>query len=165
MELDAAIRNFGHGLVAGYPSWLRAAHAALAAGNGYLDQAFDDWAQAQWELLVERTVLDQGEFLDLCGSGSDYETELHSRVFFHDATPTHEVGVASASGRQTTDVLSGAAFDPSTMQFEQLVAYRADWYESEPPFDHVLLVTDSDGLERVAPLADVRFCLRRLATT
>lgn len=45
------------------------------------EEYFDDWAQANWELLVERVVCSNNESLVIYGSGSDYEAAAHSRVF------------------------------------------------------------------------------------
>ena len=44
------------------------------------EEYFDDWAQANWELLVERVVCSYNESLIIYGSGSDYEAAAHSGV-------------------------------------------------------------------------------------
>ena len=89
--------NFRQVLLAGYPAWERSATHALQADRGFLDEAFDDWAQANWELLVERPLCAVSEFLTIYGSGSDYERLRYSRVFFHDAVPTHAIVVKSTT--------------------------------------------------------------------
>lgn len=79
MQAHDLVMNFRQVLLDGYPAWERAATVALNADRGFLDEAFDDWAQANWELLVERPLCGVGEFLEIYSSGSDYEQQFFSR--------------------------------------------------------------------------------------
>jgi hypothetical protein len=162
MDVDAAIRNFRECLVAGYPAWRKAAAAALEQNRGYLDEAFDDWAQSQWELLVERVVLGPEDFLEVYGSGSDYEMQIYSRVFFYEAQPTYDIFVESTRDGCEQDLLSGSGLDPSRLQFDRFVSYRDGHYEDSPPFDYVLLVTRKGNEPHLVRLSGVRFSMRRL---
>jgi hypothetical protein len=146
--------NFRQFLCLGHSAWNRASTIALNADRGFLDEAFDDWAQANWELLVERPLCGVGEFLEIYGSGSDYETQAYSRVFFHDATPTHSI-VVRPSGAAPIDLLSDAALDLHAWTFERLVARVEGWFQDQPPFDHVL-VTQGEKRALLA-LSSVRF--------
>lgn len=157
MDVTETILNFRIFLNAGYPSWRRSAEISLVHDRGYLDEAFYDWAQANWELLVERPLCKTGEFLKVYAAGSDYEAQLYSRVFFHNATPTHEIGCES-SRRVVVDLLSGNDFDPGACQFDRLVARKDSWFEDEPPFDHVLLVDGST--QYMASIVEVAFTKR-----
>lgn len=158
MDVTHAVLNFRDHLNAGYASWLGSAQACLERDRGFLDEAFYDWAQANWELLVERPLCATGEFLEIYGAGSDYEAELYSRVFFHGAKPTHEIFCEAAHGDAVVDVLSGRSFNPSLCSFDRFVAKVDTWYDDEPPFDYVLLSVGTT--EHMAPVTAIRFALR-----
>ena len=157
MDVTETILNFRDLLNAGYPSWRRSAEVSLIHDRGYLDEAFYDWAQANWELLVERSLCTTGEFLEIYAAGSDYETQIYSRVFFHNATPTHEIGCESPR-RVVVDLLSGNEFDPGACRFDRLVARKDSWFEDEPPFDQVLLLDGST--QYMASIVEVAFTKR-----
>ena len=157
MDATETLLNFRRFLDAGYPSWRRSTEVSLVHDRGYLEEAFYDWAQANWELLVERALCATGEFLEIYASGSDYEAQLYSRVFFHTASPTHEIGCESLKGT-VVDLLSGREFNPNACQFDRLVARKDSWFEDEPPFDHVLLLCS--GTQHLVPISDVAFTKR-----
>lgn len=53
-----------------------------------------DWAQANWELLVEQMICSPGQYIRCYGQGSDGYDERDNnqgRVFFVGEKPTHEV--------------------------------------------------------------------------
>jgi len=151
--------NFRQVLLAGYPAWERSATQALHMDRGFLDEAFDDWAQANWELLVERPLCAVGEFLTIYGSGSDYEQQLYSRVFFHNAAPTHAI-VVKSTNPPAIDLLKNVAIDLAGCTFERLVARADSWFEDRPPFDHVVVVRA--GKPALLPLTSVRFERERI---
>ena len=158
MDAHDAVLNFRDFLLGGYAAWRRSASVALEFERGFLDEAFYDWAQSNWELLVERPLCRSAEYLEIYGPGSDYEAKLHSRVFFHDAVPTHAICCVAATDRPTIDVLSGLTIDPTLCAFDRLVARVAGWHDDSPPFDHVLLrFRDTDAM---VPMAVIRFELR-----
>jgi|GEM_PF-607870 hypothetical protein len=159
VDVNQTLSNFRDMLNAGYPSWRRSAEAQVTTERRPLDEIFSDWTQAIWELLVERTLCPPGEFLQLYDSGSDYEEAGYSRVFFHDAGPTHELVCESAAGT-VVDVLSGAEFHPDACVFERFVANIGEWFADEPPFDHVLL--RSGNTLYMTSIADVVFVKHRL---
>ena len=96
-----------------------------------------------------------GEFLEVYGAGTDYEARGDSRVFFHDAEPTHRIQCAAVSEVGLIDLMTGDMVDPAAWDFECLVARAGDWYEVAPPFDHVLL--KRKAAIALVPLAAVRF--------
>ena len=91
MNVNETINNYREFINNGYSNWLNSAQTSLQEHGEFLDENFCDWAQANWELLVERTICKSGQFLEIYGSGSDYEAGLHARVFFRDKLPTHRI--------------------------------------------------------------------------
>jgi hypothetical protein len=154
MDAHALLINFRNFLVVAYPAWAHSAEIALGRVRGFLDEAFYDWAQANWELLVERALCDTDEFLEVYGSGSDFEQQMHSRVFFHDAHATHAIRLRSR-GQPIVDLLSGDTIDLVDFEFEGFVAQAATWFEPRPPFDHVL--ASHRSRQALVPLSDVSF--------
>lgn len=101
------------------------------------EEYFYDWAQANWELLVERVVCSPNESFVVYGSGSDYEAARHSRVFFHKAEPTHEIICVAKS--TVLDWISEAEVDLTKFDFDAFVSIYEKWFDISPPFDHILL--------------------------
>ncbi|MGC4068435.1 MAG: hypothetical protein QM784_28070 [Polyangiaceae bacterium] len=158
MNAHQAVMNFRDFLCAGYQTWLQSARVEPSSRPGDFLDAFDDWAQANWELLVERHLCRPGDFLVIYGAGSDYEEDRHSRVFFHDALPT-QVVVCKASGTVApVDILTDTQVNVTICQFDRFVSLDGSWYASTPPFDHVLLTHGTT--EYVVPIAAVQFNLR-----
>jgi hypothetical protein len=139
MTPNLALQNFRAFLCAAYPQWKAVAAQVLATETGTdLDDAFCDWAQANWELLVERPLCEAPNLLNIYSAGSDYEDAAHSRVFFHAELPTHDI-VCVMKGQTVIDHLTGSPVDLSGFLFDKFVARVDTWYEDVPPFDHVLL--------------------------
>ena len=160
MDATETILNFKTFLDASYASWLSSAQVALARENGFIDEAFGDWTQSNWELLVERALCAPGQYLDIYGSGSDYEMQLHSRVFFREALPTHEICCELLAGASTIDVISEREIQLFAHRLDRLVTRNGKWYSDEPPFDHVLL--ESGESQYMLPVKSVRFLLREI---
>ena len=119
---------------------------------------FDDWAQANWELLVERSVCSSQESLTIYGNGSDYEAAEYSRVFFHKATATHEV---ICTAENAIDWITGEIVDLSKFEFDSFVSVSNDWFEVVAPFDHILMsekgVAGAGYQQIVIPRNQVKF--------
>ena len=162
MDAHEAVTNFRDFLATGHAAWIRAEKVALEADRGFLDEAFGDWAQANWELLVERPLLGSAQYLEIYGSGSDYEAQLYSRVFFHDAKFTHKIICVPARDQPTKDLLSRDPVDFTKWEFDRLVAHVGDWYDDVPPFDHVLLHR-APADTALVPIAAVQFLLLEIA--
>lgn len=161
MDVTETVLNFRAFLNAGYDAWLRSAQVTLTRDRGFLDESFYDWAQANWELLVERSICPTDEYLNIYGAGSDYEMQLHSRVFFRDAKPTHEIACESADDITVIDLLSGKEFNPTSCSFDRFVTRKDSWYQDEPQFDCVLL--DSGSSQFMATATAVKFVLQPIA--
>jgi hypothetical protein len=159
VDAHALIMNFRDFLLVAHPAWARSAEVALSRDRGFLDEAFDDWAQANWELLVERALCGPNEFLEVYGSGSDFEQQMHSRVFFQDAHATHAIRFNSR-GQAIVDLLSGETIDLAEFRFEGFVAQAATWFEPRPPFDHVLASRRST--QALVPLSRVTFVCEKV---
>lgn len=149
-DADKVIREFSKFLSDAYSFWRAGAGFVLDADKGYLDESFNDWAQANWELLVERPLLGTQEYLEIYSSGSDYEMDIHSRVFFHDAVATHHVVITSDQGEDLPDTLNDRRIVAADFRFERFVAMADGFYDDIPPFDHVLLLHDVRGYDDVA---------------
>jgi hypothetical protein len=138
------------------------AHKLEAELNDYFlisfSDYFDDWAQANWELLVERVVCSSKESIEIYGSGSDYEAAAHNRVFFQKAQATHDVVCSSSCA---IDWISKAEIDLSNFQFDCFVSISGEWFQELPPFDHVLLTekgaVGGDYVQVVIPREQVVF--------
>lgn len=116
-----------------------ATHKLKAEQNNYFlvsfSDYFDDWAQANWELLVERVVCSSQESVEIYGSGSDYEAATHSRVFFQKTQATHEI-VCNSS--RAIDWIPKTEIDLSNFEFDSFVSISGQWFQELLPFDHIL---------------------------
>ena len=125
------------------------------------DEYFDDWAQANWELLVERVVCSYNESLIIYGSGSDYEAAAHSRVFFHDFSPTHQLICKSNCA---IDWITKKEVDLSQFDFESFVSKVDGYFDVKPPFDHVLFcekgAVGGNYVQVVIPRAQLTFSMQ-----
>ncbi|MFM2602022.1 hypothetical protein [Vibrio diabolicus] len=138
------------------------AHKLKSEKHGYVlvsfDDYFGDWAQANWELLVERVICSPNESLVIYGSGSDYEAAAHSRVFFQEAKATHEI-ICNSS--YAIDWISKSEVDLSKFDFESFVSRSGEWFDVCPPFDHVLFTekgaVGGDYLQVVIPRNQLEF--------
>ena len=158
MTPNVALQNFRAFLCAAYPQWKV---VATEAGTD-LDDAFCDWAQANWELLVERPLCEAPSLLNLYSAESDYENAAHSRVFFQAGLPTHEI-VCVMNGRAVIDHLTGSPVDLSGFSFDKFVARVGSWLEAVPPFDHVLLNRGDNQL--LVEHQEIGFALQRIQTS
>ena len=160
MDTHSAILNFRDAIVTSFGQWQISANAALESDRGFLDESFGDWAQAHWELLVERVLCQPNQFLELYGSGSDFEMAAHSRVFFHDATPTHEIVCRSDS--KTLNLLTGDTIELELWKFDRFVSAKGDWYDESPPFEHLLLSNANSCDNALISFTNVSFQMRAM---
>ena len=100
------------------------------------DDFYSDWAQANWELLVERIFCGIKESLVIYGSGSDFEAASHSRVFFNSRLATHKIMCSPKT--ECVDALSKKIIDLDGYEFDCFVCAKNGWFQPEPPFDHIL---------------------------
>ena len=165
--LETAINNFRQYLIHAYPSF-KIAYDIYASGENdrncsteSYEDYFHDWAQAVWELLVERITSNNNESLQIYGSGSDYEGGGYARVFFHDLIPTHEIICIPKD--KSIDTIMNEEVDLSRFTFEGFVAKIEGWYEYSTPFDHVLLhereVYGGGYRQIVVPIDQIKFTI------
>jgi len=117
---------------------------ASASGSSVVDaeEVLTDWAQANWELLVEtycRELAGGDEvFLEPYGEGADCNSPS-SRVWLPNATPTHRVVCRPMHGEALHDMIAASALEEGNVVFDQF-ARRTEqgWYEAGPPFDCVM---------------------------
>lgn len=128
-----------------------------------LDQLRADWAQANWESIVEVAVSDGRVFLEPYGDGADCNP-VGSRVWMPDVTPNHAVICHPSAGVSAVDWLRSAEvrFPSEGLTFDRFASLtREGWWTETPPFDHVLTLSSESG-ERLFRMSEVRFTLRRI---
>jgi hypothetical protein len=120
-----------------------------------LDERTNDWLQANWEILVENTVLPSGEYLEVYGVGADVNDDS-SRVCFPDKLPTHRIYCMSPNDAPVIDLLSQQLKHITrTMTFFGFVSWDQGYFRVSSPFDHVLLENGGDRI--VVRISDVFF--------
>ncbi len=127
------------------------------------NEVLADWAQANWETIVEAAVSPDGKiFIEPYGDGADCNS-VGSRVWMPGAVSTHVVNCVPRSGDQVWNVLLEEYMRAPEEGYavDRFAAHREDgWYAECPPFDHV--VTTASGQDALFRLSDVSFVLRRL---
>ena len=152
--LNKAINNYRNYLNSSFNT-VKIAYNSSNHETLSFDDFFHDWAQAAWELLVERIVCNTHESLVIYGSGSDYEQAKHSRVFFHSLEPTHEI--ICYSNKEVIDSITNEFINISSYEFDGFVAFNMEWFEINKPFDHVLLSEKVSSRLVVVPIENVEF--------
>ncbi len=125
-----------------------------------------DWAQANWEAIVEAAVSTGQVFVEPYGDGADCNA-VGSRVWMPGVRSTHAVSCYPVVGRRAVDRLMGEeiTFPDGGLLVDRFACPTEEgWYSERPPFDHVL--TRSAGeREALFRLSEVGFTLRSVAET
>lgn len=155
MDIDKAIRVFSDFL---NKSW--GVIIPLLSDRSYTtdESSKSDWLQSNWEILVERKVLQLNEYLEVYGEGADFNGES-SRITDIESFPTHSVKVLVNNEK---DVLNNSEVESSEYTFERLVGFRDGFYTDIPPFDFVLVQDEDIGVERVFLLEQIKFELQSI---
>ncbi|MBV6644933.1 MAG: hypothetical protein KI790_05770 [Cyclobacteriaceae bacterium] len=159
MELDKAIKLFSSFLNVVWP-----VIQPLLKERDYTsdEESINDWLQSNWELLVERKVLNSNEYLEAYGDGADFNG-ASSRITDIDSLPTHRIIVRSLSGNTLVDVLNDEKVQVNiNLVFDGLVGFENGFYTNKPNFNYVLLKDEDNGVERVVLLDDVNFEIQKL---
>lgn len=159
MQIDKAIKKFADFLNS---SWLIVYPLLVERSYTSNEESINDWLQANWELLVERKVLNINEYLEVYGDGADYHG-ASSRIIDIEALPTFKVTVNLQKNTNIIlDILNDeyVAFENAT--FSKIVGFEKGFYLIEPAFKYVLFTDDVLGIERVVALDDIEFGLERL---
>ncbi|GAB5539565.1 MAG: hypothetical protein Salg2KO_16680 [Salibacteraceae bacterium] len=157
-SLDNAVRSFAKFLNASWEIVI-----PLLENRSYTvnESSISDWIQSNWEILVERKVLEVNEYLDVYGVGADFNGSS-SRITDPDALPSFSVKVWSRpTGSEVLDILNDEEISINNGDFVEFVSFQDDFYQREPKFDYVLL-EDESGRERVVLLSDVEFKLEEI---
>ena len=113
----------------------------------------DDWAQANWESIVEASLSSgaQPVHLVVYGNGADIHG-ASSRFSFPDDRVTHEVRCRPVTG-DVVDHLSGVPLvdNPDGYGLDRFVSWDGQWYVEAPPFDCALVTMA--GEQFVVPVA------------
>ena len=91
----------------------------------------DDWLQANWEILVEQSICQPNDFLEVYGDGADCNG-ASSRILFPDKSATCKI-VCIAEKKSIFDFLSGKMLDIQEMNFDQFVTWENNYYHVRPP--------------------------------
>jgi hypothetical protein len=115
--------------------------------------------QANWEILVEKKILKQNEYLEIYSDGADCNS-ASSRINDIEALPTHYLSVFLND--KAVDILNNETIiSKEEHEFDRLVGFQDGFYINQPPFNYALLA-DSSGMERVFSLDEITFELQRI---
>ena len=124
------------------------------------EDSLNDWLQANWEVLVERKILNLGKYLEVYGDGADFNG-ASSRITNIDALPHFRIIIKSTSSRKVYDILNENFIQVDGLVFYKFIKFENNFYKEEPFFDHVLAV-DTFDVERVFFIDDIRFELEKI---
>ena len=140
-SLTDVMRRFAQFLSA---SWDAANTVASSMERFDSTELMSDWAQANWELLVETPFRELTGCLEAnlepYGEGADCN-EASSRVWSPGGLPTHRVECRPAHGAPMLDLLTGSTLDATAVPvvFDHFaIESEHGWHEQAPPFDCVL---------------------------
>ncbi len=147
-------------------SW-HSVRSGLVETAGWDESVLNDWAQANWEMVVEAALSrEQRVVLEVYAAGADCN-DPNSRVWQPELCPTHAVACRSIRANGVArDHLTGVDIPvpAAGLRLTEFVSLTEDgWYKAEPPFDHALV--DSEGVEAVVSLAEVAFVLVEAETS
>lgn len=153
MDIDKAIRIFSTFLNRSWEIII-----PLLSDRSYttLESSKSDWLQSNWEILVERKVLQLNEYLEVYGDGADFNGES-SRITDIESVSTHSVKVSVNNGK---DLLNNLDVECSEYAFERLVGFKDGFYTDMPPFNFVLVRDENFGVERIFLLEKIKFELQ-----
>ena len=159
MHIDKAIKGFVDFLNS---SWLVVYPLLVKRNYTSNEESINDWLQANWELLVERKVLNINEYLEVYGDGADYHG-ASSRITDIEALTTFRVIVNPKKNINIIhDILNDEYVKIENVTFSKIVGFEKGFYLIEPEFKYVLITDDVLGKERVVALGDIEFGLERL---
>lgn len=158
MNVDAIVRKFQQFLEASWPSVESMLPLTLEGENLRLN-----WLQANWEILVEAVIHPDGtSFLQFYGIGAEVNW-VSSRVWEPHAEATHRICCVPKDGNEVTDLVTGRSIEPQDMDFFGFGTPKRKRYQIllHPPFN-VVVLNDSEGIDFIVRLEDVRFEMQAL---
>jgi hypothetical protein len=157
MEIDKAIRIFSDFLNS---SWGIVIPLLFDRSYTSNESSISDWLQTNWEILVERKVLQLNEYLEFYGDGADYYGKS-CRMTDIDAIPIFSIKVI-LDKIEIDDLLNKETLINTNFAFNKLVGFQNGFYINAPPFNYVLVQDEDIGIDRVLPLESIKFALHRI---
>ena len=102
---------------------------------------YDDWLQANWEILVETKICEPNQFLQFYGEGGNCYDEF-SRITYYQKLPTHKI-ICELTEASTFDFYNNKEvkkLDSYTFNSFLNISNTVAYYK--PPFDYVELEHD-----------------------
>jgi len=121
------------------------------------EDSYSDWIEANWEMLVEKKLLNLDEYLEPYGSGADIYG-ASDRITEPENGSTHRVIINSLNGDEVYDFLNEEFITLNNNIFYEFVSFRSGFYFRNPEFNHVLFY-DNKGEERVIKVDNVKYSL------
>jgi hypothetical protein len=113
----------------------------------------DDWMQANWERIVEASILpDLRVVLEPYGEGADCNIRS-SRVWNPEAKPNTYINIRYVGNDILLNAIDGTEID-GIMILDHFCTLQAQWPVIEAPFDHVVLMRDDPV---VIPARDLQY--------
>lgn len=153
MSVDAVLRKFVDYLNG---SWNFFDSLLLQRSYTSDEQSINDWLQVSWEILVEKNILQMGEFLEVYGDGADY-CGTSSRITDVNALPNFRIVVKPKHGEMLFDLLNNVSIKNSQFIFDRFVSFEHGWYKLTPVFNCVLGIDNISGVERVLNIDSIVF--------
>ncbi len=158
INLNIAIRSFAQFI---NKSW--ATILPLIENRSYIsnESSMYNWLQANWEILVERKILEINQYLDIYAQGADFNG-YSSRITDPGALPNFAIRINGSSDNEVYDFLNNEKVSLNGAVFLELVSFKEGFYRIEPQFDYVLL-EDNIGVERVVSINEIEFELTKIS--
>lgn len=119
-----------------------------------IENIVNDWLQFMWEIIVEKEICSDGEYLEYYGSGADCNDGY--RVRYPNEEATHKIVVKPKNDISISDLLNGKIINSSCLDFYQFVHFDNGFYSIHVPFNSIQL-EDNDENYLILKLSDVNF--------
>lgn len=163
-SVDVVMRVFADFLSA---SWGIAHQVASSLEEVEGSELVSDWAQANWEILVEAPLREmvgsRAAFLDPYSDGAECNGKS-SRVWEPEALPTHRIVCLPRPGAALLDLLTNRVVEVSgsPLIFDHFAIHSEQgWHEEAAPFDCALAYHDDQ--EILLRLDQISFAAEELA--
>jgi hypothetical protein len=128
--------------------------------NEHLDEyeievLLNNWFQFNWEILVERSICSDEEFIEYYNEGADVFDESY-RITHQNVEPTHKIICKSISKNPLIDVLSGKVIDLKENDFICFVNFDGMQYSFGSEFNFGLF-EDEEGVFSVIDIKHLTF--------
>jgi len=136
MEINNIVNNFRNYMLSSWDSFMIFSNNLSKIE---LEERINDWLQANWEILVESSIVGIDEYLEVYGYGADCNGDS-SRICFPEKLPTHRIVCRALSSKPVMDMISQEMkLLTNDMTFYGFVNWEMNYFNIAPPFDNVLL--------------------------